>query len=69
MLSRDTLGACSYIYIRYQADSHKIFGNIIIASYYWYNNLIYMEMSYVVDSGDINDPNNEFTWHYQDPFN
>ena len=35
---------------------------------YWYNDLIYMEMSYVVVGNDINDPNNEFYWHYQDPF-
>lgn len=66
-LNLDALGECSYIYIRYQASSYKhlLFWT---KSHYWYNDLIYMEMSYVVVGNDINDPNNEFYWHYQDPF-
>ncbi len=66
-LNLDILGECSYIYIRYQASSYKhlLFWT---RSHYWYNDLIYMEMSYVVAGNDINDVNNEFYWHYQDPF-
>lgn len=66
-LSLDVLGECSYIYIRYQASSYKhlIFWT---KSHYWYNDLIYMEMSYVAEADDLNDSDNEFYWHYQDPF-
>lgn len=66
-LSLEVLGECEYIYIRYQASSYQswIFWT---KSHYWYNDLIYMEISYVVDPKDLNDLNNEFTWHYQDLF-
>ena len=70
-ISLDELGACSCIYIRYQASSYKhmIFWT---KSHYWYNDYIYMEMAYVVNASDIipdpNDSTTDFTWHYQDPF-
>ena len=58
----------NYLYIRYKASSYTylIFWT---KSHYWYNDLIYMEMSYVVNEEDLNDPNHVFAWAYQNPFN
>ena len=56
----------SYIYIRYQASSYKhlIFWT---KSHYWYNDILYAEVSYVVEAEDINQAGKEFTWRDRDP--
>ena len=63
-INLSTLGNGNYIYIRYQADTYWSWFQY--KSRYWYNDYIYMEMSYVVNAADFNSP--EFYWYYQDPF-